>query len=317
MEKQTVEIINRVLPILFLLVLGYWIQRTRFLSEAVIEGLRKLVVNLSLPAVLFVSFLSIDLEPSFLVIFVVIFLLCLALFGLGRILKPRLEPARPHFPFLMTGFEYGMLGISLFASAYGLQNIGYIAVIDLGHEIFIWFVFLGLLLALGRSFQRPTELFRSFLKSPVILAILAGILLNLVGLRESLSQWPIIGAFLATLQFLAAMTIPLILLIVGYGIKLNREGSGQAARVVLIRLLILIPLAFLLNRFLIQDFLGLERGYQLALFTLLVLPPPFIIPLFMRQDAEEDRRYVNTVLTLHTVATIAVFTVFFTLNPTI
>ena len=61
-------------------------------------------------------------------------------------LRRRLNVPHPYFPFLMTGFEYGMLGVSLFGSAYGLENIGYIAVADLGHELFIWFVFLALLL---------------------------------------------------------------------------------------------------------------------------------------------------------------------------
>ena len=48
------------------------------------------------------------------------------------------------FHILITGFEYGMLAISLFGAAYGLDKIGYIAIVDLGHEIFIWFVFLPL-----------------------------------------------------------------------------------------------------------------------------------------------------------------------------
>ncbi len=120
-----------------------------------------------------------------------------------------------------------MLGISLFASAYGLQNIGYIAVIDLGHEIFIWFVFLALLMMTRDSAQSPGQLFQSFLKSPVILGILAGILLNVAGVGHLLTDWPIIGGIMAALEFLASMTVPLILIIVGYGIQLNREGFGK------------------------------------------------------------------------------------------
>lgn len=317
MDPRTVDIINRVLPILLLLFLGYWIRHTGFLGEGLIEGLRKIVVYLALPAVLFLSFLQVDLQPSFLVIFFVIFFLCLLLYGLGRLLRPRLAPKQTYFPFLATGFEYGMLGVSLFASAYGLQNIGYIAVIDLGHEIFIWFVFLALLIMVRDGQQRPGQLLRSFLKSPVILGILAGILLNLAGLSDSLLEWPVTGGIIATLEFLASMTVPLILIIVGHGIQLNRQGFGSASRVVLLRLTLLIPLALLLGRFLIQDLLQLERAYAMALFVLLILPPPFIVPLFMRQDSLADRQYVNNTLTLHTIVTIIVFAIFFILNPTI
>lgn len=317
MDPQTVDILNRVLPILLLLLLGYWIRRTRFLSDDLVDGLRKIVVYLALPAVLFLSFLQVELQPSFLVVFFVVFFLCVLLYVLGWLLRPQLAPGQTYFPFLTTGFEYGMLGISLFASAYGLENIGYIAVIDLGHEIFIWFVFLALLLMTRDGIQNPGYLFQSFLKSPVVLGILAGILLNLAGLSQSLAYWPITGGIMAALEFLAAMTVPLILIIVGYGIQLNREGFGSASRVVLLRLMILIPLAILLGQILIQDLLQLERAFAVALFVLLILPPPFIVPLFMSQDSLSDRWYVNNVLTLHTVVTIVVFAFFFILNPTI
>ncbi len=54
---QTTAIINRVLPILLLIGLGYTIRRRRFLPESTVDDLRKIAVNLALPSVLFVSFL--------------------------------------------------------------------------------------------------------------------------------------------------------------------------------------------------------------------------------------------------------------------
>lgn len=78
---QTTEIVNRVLPILFLIFLGHWVRRTHFLAESTIEDLRKIVVNLALPAVLFVSFIQIELKPAYFVVFALLFLLCLGLFG--------------------------------------------------------------------------------------------------------------------------------------------------------------------------------------------------------------------------------------------
>ena len=190
MDSQTVEIINRVLPILLLLFLGYWTRRSGFLNDELVEGLRKIVVNIALPAVLFVSFLNVDLKPSFLALAVIIFGLCVALYIFGRFLGPRVQPDHPYFKFLMTGFEYGMLGISLFGSAYGMGNIGVFAVVDLGHELFIWFAFLPLLLRERDGIQRMSDLLRSFLSSPVVIAILLSLLFNLLGWQEALYQDP-------------------------------------------------------------------------------------------------------------------------------
>ncbi len=312
---QTTLIINRVLPILLLIALGSGIRRTRLLSETTVDELRKIVVYLALPAVLFTSFLSITLEPRYLVLFVVVFALCVGLLALGGVLRRVLRIDHPYFPFLITGFEYGMLGVSLFGSAYGLENVGYIAVVDLGHETFIWFVFLALLLVRRDGLTRPAELAASFVRSPVIIAIVSGIAFNLLGMREFLTTSAITGGVLNTMQFLSSMTVPLILIIVGYSIRLDRQNLRDAALTVGVRLLIIIPLLVVLNAVVINGMLGLDMPFQAALFTLMILPPPFIVPLYMPSAMTDERQYVNTVLTLSTVVTVMLFVIYFIANP--
>lgn len=314
---ETTLIINRVLPVFLLIGLGYWIRASQFLSESTIDDLRKIAVNLALPSVLFISFLQIELKSSYFVVFVVLFGLCVALFGLGNFLKQRLNVPYLYFPFLMTGFEYGMLGVSLFGSAYGKDAIGYIAVVDLGHEIFIWFVFLALLLMKRDGLSNPADLAKTFFKSPVIIGILAGILFNILDAQDFLYERAVTGGMMASLEFLSNLTIPLILIIVGYGIKLDRYGLREAALVIAVRLVILVPLALLLNRVLIRELLELEKPFEAALFTLLVLPPPFIIPLYMRSGMADERRYINNVLTLYTLASLGLFALYFVANPTL
>lgn len=316
--EQTIRILNQVLPILFLISLGYWIRHKNFLLETTIEELRKIVVNLALPAVLFISFLNIELRSSYFVIFGFTFLLCILLFLLGRFIRRQFNIRYAYFPYLTTGFEYGMLGISLFGAAYGLEKIGYIAVVDLGHEIFIWFVFLPLLLVKRDGMQDPKEIAKSFLSAPVVIAILTSILFNALGMRELLYQLPITGALMATFDFLGNLTVPLILIIVGYGIKINRAGLGDALLVAIIRLTILIPLVLILNIYLIRGLLQLDKLFEAALFTLLVLPPPFIVPLYTRSDLTiEEKQYINNVLTMHTIISVTIFLIYFVMNPLI
>ena len=250
--EQTTLIINRVLPIILLIILGNWIQRRKFLSESTIDDLRKLVVNLALPSVLFLTFVQLELKLTYLVIFALIFFLCLALFGLGYWIKRQFNIQHSYFPFLMTGFEYGMLGVSLFGGAYGLEKLGYIAVLALGHETFIWFVFLTFLLIKRDGIQESQQLVKIFFKAPVIIAIFAGVILNLLGAKTLLFQAPISGAFMATFQFLANLVVPMILLIVGYSIQLDRKGIKAAFPVPVLRLTILIPLALAINFFFIR-----------------------------------------------------------------
>lgn len=50
------EAFSKVLPVLLLIGLGALLRRMRFLNEAAIGGFKQLVVNITLPAALFLSF---------------------------------------------------------------------------------------------------------------------------------------------------------------------------------------------------------------------------------------------------------------------
>ena len=312
--EQTTLILNRVLPIVFLILLGMWIRRSKFLAESTMDDLRKLVVNIALPSVLFLTFLQIELKPTYLIVFVIIFRTCLSLFGLGFWIRRQFKIEHAYFPFLMTGFEYGMLGVSLFGGAFGMEKLGNIAVLALGHETFIWFIFLTFLLMKRDGIQETRQLLKVFFRSPVIIAILAGLLLNLLGAKTLLAQAPVGGALVSTLQNLANLVVPLILMIVGYSVKLDRDGIKIAFPVPLLRLAILIPAALGIYFFIFSTWLHLEPVFGMALFTLFILPPPFIIPLYMQPELEAEKRYVNNVLALYTIFSIVIFIIFFVIT---
>jgi hypothetical protein len=119
-----------------------------------------------------------------------------------------------------------------------------------------------------------------------------------------------------TLSFLSPLTIPLILIIVGYGVKIDQEGIREALTVIAIRLGIMIPLVLVLNTYLVRNSLHLGKFFEIAMFTLLIMPPPFIVPLYASEKLDtKEKRYINNVLTIHTVISVIVFLVYFILNP--
>lgn len=262
---HAVMTLNQVLPILLLIVLGNQLRKRAWLAESSIDDLKWLTINIALPSVLFLSFLNLKLQVSYLAIMGVIFMLCVVMYGAGELARRIFAIDHPYFPMLVTGFEFGMLGVSLFGSAYGLDKIGYIAVIGLGHEFFIWFPFLSLLLIKRDGIRNISKLTTAFVKAPPILAIMAGVTLNLLGMAENLFAWPVTGGLLTAMEFTGQMTIPLILIIVGYGFKLETHGIRDVLITVAFRMLCLIPLALLLNTFFLRDMLHLPGVRSRAL----------------------------------------------------
>ncbi len=300
------DVLASVLPILALIALGMLLRRTGVLDEPTVAGLKRLIVNVSLPAVLFTTFLRTDFQPAHVWLVLIVFAVCVALYWLGRLLL-RARGGSAYLPFLFTGFELGMIGFALFTAVYGLDRLPALGVLALGHEVFIWFVFVTLLRSAAARRQSAAQTVRSLATSPTILAILIGLALNLGGVGPLLSRGPLGGALTATLGYLAAVIVPLILLIVGYGSRLTMDGVRSALPLVLLRTAVTLALALLIGRLVFDGLLGLEPIYSHALFTLMVLPPPFVVPLFIPAARRDDLAYVNNVLSLSSLVSVAVF----------
>lgn len=304
-------VVTKLFPVLSLILLGVILNRTGILKEADTHRIKGLIVNASLPAVLWLSFYKMELSTSFIPIIVGIFVLNFGMYWFGKwVCRWR---SGNYTPFLYTGFEYGMFSFGVFATAYGQANISYIAVVDLGHELFIWFIFVTLLLARsgsggGRSWK---EVLLSFIRSPVIIAILLGLAANSAGLArlESTFVW---SGVIASMEALGSITGPLVLILIGAGLTLKSKALGFAFKSVLVRVPAMLALATL-GGFIMKK-VGLHDGYIAALFTLCASPPPFIIPLFM-PPGDDELGQINTTLTLSTLVALVLFTVYFFLNP--
>ncbi len=314
---QSLFVINAILPILFILATGYLIRRKHIFSDIAVENLKKLVVNITLPAVMFTSFLKTKLETRYLLLMFLVFFLCLFLYYFGKWTQKIFQQKWQYFPFLMTGFEFGMLGLSLFGTAYGLENFGSMAILGIPHEFFIWFVYVTLLMKQGNKTPSAKDLLKSFISSPVIIAIFLSVSINLLGWASALQNFSLSDGIFSFLNILANLTGPIILLLIGYEIHINRNNLKSSLLVVGLRLGTLIPVALLLNHFFLSAALGLGKNFQAAFFTLLILPPPFIIPIFMKENLTREKAFINNTLMLHTVASISAFIIYFAINPTL
>ncbi len=306
-------VISKLMPVILIIVLGWILRKTKLITDDGSTLLKRLIVNVGLPSVFFLSFLKMTITMSLIMFIPGMFLLNILLLFMGK--GAAKITGGKYSPFLFTGFEYGMFAIAVFTAAYGASSASYIAILDVGHELFIWFVFVTVILATSNTKNTVGDTIRSFIKSPIIIAIILGFAGNLLGLEQIINSNPVLKGIETTIAMLMSLTAPLILLSIGAGLSLSRLGLSFAVKVTAIRLPIVLALIFLINKFIIREFMGLPFAYEAALFTLFIAPPPFIIPLYMSDEDADEKGVINTTLTFYTIVSLILFVIYFSFYP--
>jgi predicted permease len=307
--------LSKVLPIVLLLLLGVFLNKTQFLLPQSVQDMKKLVINITLPALLFSAFSKVDIQPHYLVLVGVVFAACGLVLLLGRVIQPLTGVTTPFFPSLLTGFEAGMMGYAIFGSVYGIENVYKFGVIDLGQVVFVFFILVTVLENLSSGKKAFRETLIGFVKTPVILAILAGILAQQSGLTLLLEATPLGTSLMDTLALAGSLTTPLVALIIGYELHLKPGNLLKPLMTVGLRMGIWIALGVVINILVVDRILNLDRGFQAAVMTMFILPPPFVIPLFMPGAEPADRDYVVNSLTIATLITLFAFSVVSVVYP--
>ena len=289
------------LPIIFLVLAGILIRTLGLLQPEAAAGFKKLVVNITLPLLLLKAFATMTFELRYLLIVAVIFLACTLVMFLSAQLRFVPGLTSPYSSYLMAGFEAGMLGYALFSAIYGAEHISRFAVIDLGQVLFVFFVLITRLKFRQERRLNASETLLTFLKTPVIIAILAGILMNLAGIYQILAGWPVTDSLLRTAEILAGLTTPLVALVIGYELRFQRGGLLQPLLTVLLRLAVWVTVAVAFNFIIIRQLLGLDRLFEAAVLLMALLPAPFVIPLYLQENDLAERDYILNTLSLGTV----------------
>ncbi|MDC7232706.1 MAG: AEC family transporter [Spirochaetales bacterium] len=308
-----INTILSILPVLLFFALGFTLKRMDFLKEGSSGDIKKIVSALALPALLFQAFASLEFESSYLILVLLIFLTGILMIFLGKLTARLFRVKTPYWSFLMGGFEMGMLGYALFLSIYGTEHLSKIALMDLGQVLFVFFVLMALLIREREGSSSAAELIQSFISSPVILAIFAGLITSV--LKNLISPNALTESLTEFLKLLGALTVPLISLMIGYELSFKKEGMALALKTIALRKGLLLILALLLNRYIVRGVLNLDRIYEMALLTMFMLPPPFVISIYMKQEDRNNLDYVNNTLSLSTVISVLVITALAVLYP--
>ena len=297
---KLIAILQTALPVFLALGLGMLCRKKSFLSREGVDALKKVVLDITLPAVLLNAFASTRYTLQTLVLPVTMFLVCCLALALGYLvirisgMKSRLAP------FLASGFEAGMLGYALFALLFPGESTSRFAILDLGQTLFVFTLYKVLLS--GRKDLKAIG--KDMLTSPILWAVFAGVLLGATGLYDAMGSFR--GILDSATSFVSAPTGMIILLTVGYDLVLRDIPWKKTAGLIAMRLLVMavcLGVLLALNRFCFGNTVFVGAAVLMCL-----LPPPYVIPVFA--DEPSERVQISSALSALTLVTMVLFALY-------
>ncbi|WP_432406210.1 AEC family transporter [Wukongibacter sp. M2B1] len=305
------EIFSKVIPIILLISLGYLIQVKGIMKQSTIDEIKRVVINISLPAILFMTFLEMELRKEYILVIITTFIMLGVFCLIGESLNNIKVIAHPLNPFIASGFAFGLLGLPLYSTVFGAENLGKISILGVGHEAFMWFVYFTALKIRFKNAKFSMSDIKGFLKSPIILSIILGVVFNILSFESWFEKSQLLKGVYETLKYLANLATPLILIIIGFGLKFNEEYMKQSFRFLIIRMSVILTIGYIFKYVIIDRIITPEPLFNYAYFTFLILPPAFSLSIFVGEySTNEHKEIANNTVVLSTLVSIIIYILF-------
>lgn len=298
-------ILAALLPLFALIIAGAVLHRAGFPGATFWPQLERFIYFVLFPALLVEGLATADLAPGSIPAMVAATALTLlAMSAMLLALRPLLRVDGPGFTSVYQGAVRfnTYLGIAVALAVYGE---GAMAVAALVLALLIPLVNVGSVLVLtvyagGRA--DPAALARGLARNPLILACVTGLLLNLSGLGLN-------RHFATLLDTAGAAAVPLGLMTVGAGLRLDRvwRDAGTIAQTTVLKLAVMPAVAWAA-----AQLLGLDALETRVLVLIAALPTATSAYILARQMGG-DHRLVASILTLQTAAAAVTLPVVLTL----
>ena len=300
----TFQLMETALPVFLTIGLGALCRKIKLINNEGVRGIKSLVFDLFLPAVLFNALYKTNYTPDMLLLAVVGFVAMSAALMLGFLLRRVLKFKHRALPFVLASAEAGMLGYPLYTMLAGGENLHYLVTLDVGHGIFL-FAFLTLML--GRECGErisARSIVNSFLTNKVMVAVFCGIIVGATGLGGAIDASRFGGALSSALTFIAAPTGTLMMLALGYELSFDRELIKPVLVSVGLRAAVM-GVLLVLSSLLVVAVLPFDKNLFVALCMFFAMPTSYIMPILA--DKLGEGRYISATLSVYTVLTLIIF----------
>lgn len=204
-----IVVINQMFILLLLMGLGYFLIKIRFVDDVFNKQLSKLIINVSMPALILASVSNSKSEgdtSSVLLMLGIALLSFLVTPLLAWLVTPRkwvLQENKNIFIYMLTFSNVAFMGFPVMESIFGLESIFYTAILNLAFNLFNFSLGISLMSGQGLSSFNPKKLINP--------GIVASILAMVIYFASISLPVPIVKTF----SMLGSTTSPLAMLVIG------------------------------------------------------------------------------------------------------
>lgn len=303
------DLLRILLPVLTMLLIGYLCKRTQLISEEGMSGLQTIVMNFTLPVTLFYNFYNASIGLDTLLFPVTFYIITIGGIFLGKLICKIFGEKNKFLPFMLTGYEAGMLGYALFGLLFGNEKVQTYAMMDMGHGLAIFTIYIAMLKATAGEKQGIKETLKGILTTPVLIGILLGLVFGISGLGSVIASTSLGPVVEDLCKFISAPTSAVILVVIGYRMRFKGLPWKKLSKAVCLRIfeqLIIAGVVIGLFHLIGGVFASSLTIYSAIL--MFILPPGFILPLIVNTEA--DKEFYSSATSVYTLLSIIGFMVF-------
>ena len=299
--------LEMLIPIIALMLTGVLFKKINFISDKTVAGIKKVLVNVCLPVLIFNVLGTAKFTKDSIVLFSISAITHLTVFALGfLIIKFVKVDYKKYIPFFIIGFEGGMMGYALMGTLVSESDLKYLATMDLAGALFSFTIWVTLLGRLNSEAKTKKETIMSMVKSPTLVAAVTGLIVGLTGLGNMLVASPAGNVYERCVEYFTAPMTPMILICLGYGLSFSKDVILDALKLIGTRIVMIGIVAGILV-FSLTRFIDMTPVIWKSIAIFFFLPPSFLLSVYI--EDKKTLRIVSCALSIYILITLIAYAV--------
>lgn len=302
--------LSTLFPVFFMIGLGALARMKKWITPEQKEGANHIVFNILFPIMIFNILLTAKIESSVIWIILYVFIAFILTMVIGKLLSGFTGKKFAHIsPYLLTTTEGGNVALPLYTSIVGLSYASNTVIFDIAGS-FIAFIVMPVMVAKTTAGHTSIkELCKTIFTNSFVIAVCLALILNLTGFYTYLSHTPFIDVYTNTMTQATAPIVGMILLIIGYNLKIKKEALPSLMKLLIVRFVLFAGI--ITGFFILFPHMMVDKIYMIAVLIYFMSPTGFAVPMLISllNQSEEDADFQSAFISLYMVITLIVYSV--------